>query len=350
MSIETEIQTEVDALKARFEDTKALYREVCALLFFRHGITPTTNKLYQFVRKGSMSAPADALTKFWDELRNKARIEIDHPDLPVEVKEAAASAIAAVWRQASAAAREELHSLRMEVSAHLVTAQDERNAAVRSAEQLHHANEGLANQIGAAQAAAAAIQADLESERRAHAATSARLLELQRTCDGLRSQQLQLQEGFSSDLAKARAAIDDANSRSDAFERRSLLEIDQERQARSRSEKALESIRVQAAQTEDRLRTEAQAAVEASVRQAAKIESLEVANQALSAEMLGTRQSLDGLRARLIDAEAAAARASAEAHTLQSVLDRFSAPPAAPVSPPAGSPSPKVGKSRKSGA
>jgi hypothetical protein len=49
MSIETEILAEVEALKGRFSDTKALYREACALLFFRYGITPTTNKLYQYV-------------------------------------------------------------------------------------------------------------------------------------------------------------------------------------------------------------------------------------------------------------------------------------------------------------
>ena len=66
MSEESEIQAEVEALRERFSDTKALYREVCALLFFRYGITPTASKLYQHVRKGSMSAPAEALAKFWD--------------------------------------------------------------------------------------------------------------------------------------------------------------------------------------------------------------------------------------------------------------------------------------------
>ena len=35
MSTENEILAEVEALKVRFSDTKALYREVCALLFFR---------------------------------------------------------------------------------------------------------------------------------------------------------------------------------------------------------------------------------------------------------------------------------------------------------------------------
>ena len=119
MSTENEILAEVETLKAKFTDTKSLYREVCALLFFRHGITPTTNKLYQYVRKGTMSTPADALGKFWDELRTKARVEIDHPDLPEELKGTAAEAIAGIWRHATASARGELEGLRIEARAEL---------------------------------------------------------------------------------------------------------------------------------------------------------------------------------------------------------------------------------------
>ncbi|MDX6008018.1 hypothetical protein [Cupriavidus necator] len=40
-------------LRGRFSETRALYREVCGLLFFRYGVTPTANKLYSLVRKGS---------------------------------------------------------------------------------------------------------------------------------------------------------------------------------------------------------------------------------------------------------------------------------------------------------
>lgn len=47
MRAESEILAEVETLKAKFSDTRALYREVCVLLFFRYGITPTANKLYQ---------------------------------------------------------------------------------------------------------------------------------------------------------------------------------------------------------------------------------------------------------------------------------------------------------------
>lgn len=40
-----QIEKEINRLREQFIDTQDLYREVCVLLFFRHGITPTANKL-----------------------------------------------------------------------------------------------------------------------------------------------------------------------------------------------------------------------------------------------------------------------------------------------------------------
>jgi hypothetical protein len=61
-------------LRAQFPGTQDRYQEVCALLFFWHGITPTANRLYQPVKKGSMNAPAEALTRFRAMLRDPVRI------------------------------------------------------------------------------------------------------------------------------------------------------------------------------------------------------------------------------------------------------------------------------------
>ncbi|WP_159078821.1 DNA-binding protein [Orrella marina] len=83
-SVEESLAQDVDALRDQFTETQTLYREVCALLFFRYGMTPTANKLYQLVRKGSMSAPAQALAQFWTDLREKSRNRVEHPDLPPE--------------------------------------------------------------------------------------------------------------------------------------------------------------------------------------------------------------------------------------------------------------------------
>ena len=102
---EQQLQSEIDALKPQFPDTKDIYREVCMLLFFRYGITPTANKLYQYVRRGSMSAPAEALNKFWLELRDKSRVRIERPDIPENIALVAGDLIANLWNKAQKAAQ-----------------------------------------------------------------------------------------------------------------------------------------------------------------------------------------------------------------------------------------------------
>ncbi|MFA7349592.1 MAG: DNA-binding protein [Methylotenera sp.] len=102
---EQQLEIEIDALKADFPETKDIYREACVLLFFRYGITPTANKLYQYVRRGSMSAPADALNKFWLELREKSRVRIERTDIPENIAAVAGDLIANLWNEAQKAAQ-----------------------------------------------------------------------------------------------------------------------------------------------------------------------------------------------------------------------------------------------------
>ena len=94
------LEADIEALRERVPDTQELYREVCALMFFRYGETPTANKLYQLVRKGSMSAPAKALRDFWTEVRDKTRVDVGQPDLPAEGATAAANSPAEIGRAA----------------------------------------------------------------------------------------------------------------------------------------------------------------------------------------------------------------------------------------------------------
>ena len=341
MSIETEIQTEVDALKARFDDTKMLYREVCALLFFRYGITPTTNKLYQFVRKGSMSAPADALTKFWDELRSKARVEIDHPDLPPELKATAAEAIASLWRQAAAAARGELAELRLEVEAELQRTQAEVASARQAAEEVQAGAAALKEQLAGAHEQGRALAMELEAERRAHAGTAARLQELQRHGDELRAQQERQRADFSADLAKARESVEQANSRADASERRALLEIDQERQGRAKVEKQLETLRGQLSAAESRHRDAALEHADSLARLQSQAQAAEAARARLEDANVKRAAEVDTLRVQLGEAERQALQAQTEAQTVRALLDRVAPAPAdvhQPAQTPARSP------------
>lgn len=316
MSEESEIQAEVEALRERFSDTKALYREVCALLFFRHGITPTVSKLYQHVRKGSMSAPAEALAKFWEELRGKARVEIDHPDLPEALKEAAGQAVSVLWTQATGLAREELAVLRVEARAEAQSAQTDLQEALQRSAVLETRIETTQTKVTELEARVQALAAELEQERRAHAASTARGEALSRQVDELKLEQSKSRQHFSTELEKGRAAIDEAAQRATEAEHRALREIDRERTARALADKQQDQLRGKLAETERDCH--------------AKLLEANAAQSRLAAEIDGARASLAEITkahqtqsAALQQALQATAQHKAEADTLRALVEQF---------------------------
>ncbi|MEI8303850.1 MAG: DNA-binding protein [Burkholderiales bacterium] len=108
------LQQEIAALKERLRDTRELYREVCVLLFFRHGITPTANRLYQLVRRGSMSTPAEVLRQFWQDLRERSKVRLEQPGLPDEFRELGGELLSTLWTRALALAQADLSALKDE--------------------------------------------------------------------------------------------------------------------------------------------------------------------------------------------------------------------------------------------
>lgn len=133
---ERQIQDEIALLKTQFPHTRDLYREVCVLLFFRYGITPSANKLYQYVRKGSMSAPAEALNRFWLELREKSRVRIESPDLPDHLKEETGKFATTLWLRAQEAAKSNFATQITEANEKVELAQQEKEIARQNCEQL----------------------------------------------------------------------------------------------------------------------------------------------------------------------------------------------------------------------
>ncbi|MGP1718184.1 MAG: DNA-binding protein [Methylophilus sp.] len=105
-SNEAKLVQDVETLRIQFPQAKDLYREVCRLMFFRYGIQPTANKLYQLVRKGTMSIPAQAVSNFWSELRLKNRVDIEHSGLPDSLREFAGEALSTLWKSALEVARQ----------------------------------------------------------------------------------------------------------------------------------------------------------------------------------------------------------------------------------------------------
>jgi hypothetical protein len=243
---------EIERLREQFPNTQDLYREVCVLMFFRHGTTPTANKLYQLVRKGSMSAPAEALASFWEHLREKSRVRIEHPDLPQALKTAAGELTAALWSSAQHLAQDTLAAFRRDAQLAVETATLERASAqaerdagqVRLQDQQTIAAEALRRIVALEQEAAG-----MASTNRALAA------QLQHAQDDAaanrhahQQQLLEARREFAAELDKLRAANRLADERSLANDTRALLEIDRERTMGVKLQKELDAVRAAAIQ------------------------------------------------------------------------------------------------------
>lgn len=256
MSTEAKIIAEIEAIKAHDLDTQDLYREVCTILFFRYGITPTANKLYQFVRKGSMSAPAEALARFWSDLREKSRVRIEHPDLPEGLKAAAGELVAALWSQAQAAAEDGLVIFRQEAQEKV----SESLKAVATADQARVAAEAVSNQ--SREALRTANERILGLERNL-AGEQARTASLEQQLEAARHQQTTLEvaladarKDYSSELEKYRQELRRTEERLEASEKRALLEIDHERQMTVKAQRELLQLRNSSLENEEQLRNE----------------------------------------------------------------------------------------------
>lgn len=240
LSSDATLAADIERLKAAHPKTRELYREVCALLFFRHGITPTANRLYQLVRRGSMGTPTAVLGEFWAELREKSRVRIEHPDLPADLGAAAAELVVALWTRATASAGATLDALRDEVEAQRAEAQQ---SVVAARDELGRVESALEQRTAALLAAQVEVR-DLEkAQAEGHAQRQALEAELGRIRAALAARDRELvevREAFSRDLEKQREAAERAEDRLRASEKRALLEIDRERSTATKLQKELE--------------------------------------------------------------------------------------------------------------
>ncbi|WP_158937464.1 DNA-binding protein [Burkholderia sp. S171] len=258
-ALEPQLHAEIDQLRAQFPRTQELYREVCVLLFFRHGITPTANRLYQLVKKGSMSAPAEALARFWITLREKSRVRIEHPDLPAELQSATGELAVALWTRAVDMAQDQLAAAQLEAQRSVAEAQARQIRAEAERDRLRQELTGSATALDAAQTRITELDQALAISM---AATSTLQDQLRAAQEGERQLQRALvtaQRDFASELDKLRADGKLAQERLKAAETRALLEIDRERQAAARLQKELDAAVRKREQGDARYRAELQA-------------------------------------------------------------------------------------------
>jgi chromosome segregation ATPase len=295
---EARLTAEIDRLRAEFPKTRELYREVCALLFFRFGQTPTANRLYQLVKRGSMGTPAAVLGEFWAELREKSRVRIEHPDLPGDLGAAAGELVATLWTRATASAQAELEALRAEVEHERAAASqqvaDARAELARTETALEQRTTALlaaqveVRELEKAQAEGFALRQALEADVvRLKAEVTARDREL-----------MQTREGFSRDLDKLREAAGQAEERLRATEKRALLEIDRERATAGRVQKELEGA-AKRADVREADRQRAIGALQAQLGDArhqagvlqGRLDAVQAAHAALQSEMMAVRRA-----------------------------------------------------------
>jgi chromosome segregation ATPase len=240
---EKRLLAEIEGLRVQYSDTQDLYREVCVILFFRHGITPTANKLYQLVRKGSMSAPADALNRFWETLREKSRLRIEHPDLPESLRDAAGEMVGALWQRAQAEAKNTLSVIQEESEASVQAAQNSAEDALLKLQSAETALEssrqdrlGLQQQVSEFQTNLARVHGEMAAQQRQIDLAIAQRQELQQALATAREQ-------FTRELEQQRTASVAAEERHAADMKRMLLDVDRERVQSTKMQKELEQSR-----------------------------------------------------------------------------------------------------------
>jgi len=220
-----------------------LYREVCVLLFFRYGITPTANKLYQYVRRGSMSAPADALNKFWSELREKSRVRIDRSDIPESIGLATGDFVATLWNEAQKAAQLGFTDLVENATAEILKSKLDAELARQDATKLKVQLDECNLDLKSTQKRLSETDNLLLVNTNTLAMQEKALKSLRIECDNLSTALSDEKATFSRDLNLINASLQKAEDRFRSLENKSLLEVDQARQLIKRLEKEIISLR-----------------------------------------------------------------------------------------------------------
>lgn len=278
------LQADVDALRPRFPRTADLYRETCALMFFRHGVTPTANALYQLVRKGSMSTPTAALRAFWDDLREKARVDVSHAGIPDEVKAAAGELIAQIWSLARAQSDAVAEALTATIQGELDDALRLRAESDRRAQELAAQVNALDEQLAAAKSNVVSLRAELASVTALLDSSKTQAAQAHREIEGLQREIGSLHEVQAAELETVTARVEQAEQRYVDLEKRILVDLDRERTAAAQRQKQLEKEVRSASGKSEELRNQMQQAIRDQVKQDQEVVKLKVQVDLLSGE------------------------------------------------------------------
>ncbi|SDI35980.1 replication region DNA-binding N-term [Paraburkholderia phenazinium] len=327
LSPDAALAAEIERLKAAFPKTRELYREVCALMFFRFGVTPTANRLYQLVRKGSMGTPTEVLAEFWATLREKSRVRIDRPDLPPDVQAAAGDLVAVLWGRSTAAAHAALAELRFELDAEKEAARTQVTAANEATARAEAALDERSATLAQAQQRISELEQALAVTDASRRTLDSDVARLQGEIHDRDVALAQARTDFAGELAKLREEAQRAEERLRAAEKRALMEIEHERALATRLQKDLGAAVRRAEQHDERHRAEA---------------------ERLRSQLADARHQVGLLQGRLAAAEATSGASVEEIGSLRQQLSVMSRSAAAAV--PRGRPLRRAASVKKPGA
>ena len=198
-------------------------------LFFKFGITPTANRLYQLVGKGSMTTATAVLTRFWRDLRERSQVAFAHPDIPDPLRSSAGDLIGKIWSLASQEARADLDLAKAEYEAKARDAVQHVKAAEAARDALQAEIVGLTERLLEKDASLAERDAALARLGGEYEATQRGVAKLEVELATSHSALEEAKSAFRADLESLRAAMALAEERARAGERRALAEIDAER-------------------------------------------------------------------------------------------------------------------------
>lgn len=227
---EIKLVQDVENLRIQFPQTKELYREVCRLMFFRYGIQPTANKLYQLVRKGTMATPSQAVNNFWSELREKRRVDIEQPGLPESLREFAGEALSTLWKGALEVAKQNYQTKQTEIDGKQYTNKHELE---QYKSQLKHLEERYALQQRELENARKQLQEDEKRrliDSQVLATQKESVVSLQNEKITLETSLKNINHEFTAEINKLHAALKLADDRYKKLESKAMIELDRERQ------------------------------------------------------------------------------------------------------------------------
>ena len=254
-------------------------RLAASFLFFEHGIYPSAGVVRDYIQQGSLTDISRDLREFWQEMRDRSRVQINVPCLPPDLVEGFGEGLAKVWELALSKAQAELESLRQESMMQVVDAQQQTQDALREQrraeenavalevamqeervrrEQAELRAEALSVELGALQSSLRRLQDQVETETAARAAAEERF---SRDLAAERSARQHEAERFSGESRFAKIQIDQA--RTEARELREQLramtankdvELSTYRQRLSKSEEAHGAARLELAEMTGKLR------------------------------------------------------------------------------------------------